>query len=322
MDSYYSQFTGPANAAKNDGFRIYRFSLIPNQQVTDKLRWLTEIEFEDAPMLDASVSTNALGSYGKIFLERAYVQYDINPMLKFRMGRDFAHSTLWSDDHYPTFVLPENRPLMERNIFPQINDGIEALGGGMVGNVPLDYIAYYGNGNKIAGTTDLNPADILGVRVRAQLPIGSFNRLSFSYANGGDISDKAVITPKNDRNSYAVGLEQKFGDLDIKAQFAKANVDHGIVAGAPGKYNLTGYYVFGSYVFGDFTPWAQYDVYEDHSVTNKETKRVSYGLQYAVSSNLKLKLEHKKDELKTISTGASLPAQSSSETLAAVALYF
>ena len=322
MDAYYGIYSGDKNNGANDGFRIYRFSLIPNQQINKNLRWLAEIEFEDAPRRQPGneltiTGNNVEGLYGQIFLERSYMQYDLNPMLKIRLGRDFCHSTVWSDNHYPTFILPEARPLSERKIFPHVNDGIEILGNTLLGSIPFDYIAYYGNGNKYDGGSDVNSEDIVGARVRVQLPVGSFNRISFSGSTGGMTgADTAVTTPKNEQTNIGVSLEQKFAQFDLKAQYSQATVNNG-----NNKYDLTGYYANLSYTYEDFTPWAQYDIYNDKN-TNTEDQRITLGLQYSVSSNLKLKIEHQLDTQKDTLTNADVAAKKGNATLLAAAIYF
>ena len=326
MDAYYRIYSGAKNASKNDGFRIYRFSLIPNQQINSKLRWLAELELEDTPRQeDPSKETTLLSGekitqstklqFGKIFLERVYIQYDINPMLKVRVGRDFAHSTIWSDNHYPTFVLPESRPLSERKIFAQLNDGVEILGNTLLGSIPFDYIAYIGNGNAYDSHDDINDEDAIGARLRVQLPLGSFSRVSLAVKQGGTITDTAVVG-KNEQDSIGLSFEQKFDGFDFKGQYSKADISKD-----SGDYSLIGMYANASYTIGSFTPWVQYDTYEDESANTKD-KRISLGLMYSVSSNLKLKVESQMDTRENTTTGANVASKKGTTNLIAAALYF
>lgn len=322
MDAYYGAYSGVNTndgGTTQNGFRIYRFSLIPNQQITKNLRWLAELEFENGPRV------NTVG-LGQIFMERAYMQYDINPMLKVRLGRDFMHSTVWSDNHYPTFILPESRPLSERKIFGHINDGVEVLGNTLVGGIPFDYIAYAGNGNSYQGAYNVNKENVAGARVRVQLPIGSFNRISLAASTGGIVAGADAITTvgqtKNQQDNIGVSLEQKFAGFDLQAQYSRGKVDKGAVNAVVlnPSYTQIGYYANLSYMIYNFTPWFQYDVFKDNSTLNTEInhRRLSYGLQYSVNSNLKLKLEHQRDNTKT--TGVADATGNS--TLFAAALYF
>jgi len=284
-DAYYASYSGSKNSNRNDGFRNYRFSLIPNQQVNDKFRWLAEIEFEDTPRVEPAYNSGTVSndSTGSIFLERIYLQYDVNQYLKFRLGRDFAQSTLWSDNHYPTFVLNEYRPLLERNIFPQVTDGLEVLGSTMLGNIGVDYVAYMGNGNGYYSHTDLNDEDLYGARVRFTLPFLSSTRLSLAVADGYTTDN--IVNSSYDKTSFAIGLEQKWNNLELKAQYALANIEDVI------KYDRDGYYIQLSYKMGDLTPWIQYESYDASDAdTLKAEDRKAFGLQYSMYSNLKFKL--------------------------------
>jgi len=284
-DAYYVAYAGSKNSNKNDGFRSYRFSLIPNQQVNDKFRWLSEIEFEDTPRVEPDYNSGTVSndSAGSIFLERVYLQYDYNQYIKFRLGRDFVHSTIWSDNHYPTFVLNESRPLLERNIFPHVTDGLEVLGDTNFNNVGIDYVAYVGNGNTYYSHADVNNEDLYGLRVRFTLPFLSYTRLSLSLADG--YTSDTAINSNYDKTSFAVGLEQKWNNFELKAQYAFANIEDVV------KYEREGYYAQLSYKIGDFTPWIQYESYDASDIDGiKALDREAYGLQYSLFSNVKLKL--------------------------------
>jgi len=284
-DAYYAAYSGKKNKDRNDGFRNYRFSLIPNQQVNDKFRWLAEIEFEDTPRIEPSYNSGTVSddSTGSLFLERVYLQYDYNQYLKFRLGRDFTHSTIWSDNHYPTFVLNEYRPLLERNIFPQVTDGLEVLGNTMIGKVGVDYIVYTGNGNSYYTHEDLNDKDLYGARVRFTLPFLSLTRLSLAVADGYTTDN--ILNSNYDKTSFAIGLEQKWNNAELKAQYAYANIED------TNKYDRDGYYVQLSYKLGDFTPWIQYEEYDASDKDGLEAvDRKAVGLQYSLYSNLKFKL--------------------------------
>ena len=323
MTSYYGAYSGARHAAGNtagnvinNGFRPFRFSLIPNQQLNDNLSWLSEIEFTDAP------TTKDL--FGEIFLERVYVQYDLHPMFKVRVGRDFFHSTVWSDNHYPSFVLPELNPLSEKKIFGDVLDGVEILGNTVIASLPFDYIAYAGNGNGVNGTKNVNKGGTVGLRMRVQLPIGSFSRISFSAMQGGLLTDTAV-SGTNKQDAIALSYEQTFGNFALVSQYTTGKITDANLTNAttPSTYSLTGMYANVSYKIGDFTPWVQYDTFErgagGTTVITKD-QVISLGLQYAVSRNLKVKFEERL-ESQTLD-GVDNAAQKGTSTLVSVALYY
>ena len=316
ITSYYGAYSGTRHAGENNGFRPYRFSFIPNQQLSDSLRWLSEIEFTDAP--------TTKDNFGEIFLERIYVQYDLHPMFKVRIGRDFFHSTVWSDNHYPSFVLPELNPLSEKKIFGDVLDGIEIMGNTVLASLPFDYIAYAGNGNGVNGTKNVNAKNTIGMRMRLQLPIGSFSRISFAAMQGGMLTDTAV-SGTNKQNAIALSYEQKFGNFSLVSQYTTGKITDANLTNTttPSTYNLTGMYANVSYKIGDFTPWAQYDTFErgagGTTVITKD-QVISLGLQYSVSRNLKVKLEERL-ESQTLD-GVDNANQKGSSTLASVALYY
>ena len=304
INSHYTKYSGSENIDEKDGFRLHRFSFIPHQQVNERLRWLGEIEFEDAPFIQRhnleSIS-KVHNTSGKLFVERIYIQYDINSQVKFRIGRDFAHSTIYSDNHYPSFVLNQLRPLLEREIFPQITDGIELLGSTYINNTTLDYILYYGNGNTHDAHEDINKQDLYGVRVRFSLPFTKLTRLSFAYANG--YTSDAKIPSNYKKDAFAIGLEEKVGNMALTAQYARGHITE------VQSYTREGFYLRLAYTIGDFTPWVFYEEYDDSSIDDIDTiKQGSVGLAYSFTQKFKVKLEHYRTndnkDLKTITSFA------------------
>lgn len=300
INSQYTSFSGEKNEAKEDGFRLHRLAFIPHQQINSKLRWLGEIEFEDAPRIEGDDNT----STGKLFVERIYIQYDINSQLKVRVGRDFTHSTIYSDNHYPSFVLNQLRPLLERKMFPQITDGIELMGNFNMEETSMDYVAYYGNGNEAQAHNDVNPQDLYGIRIRVSLPYFRLTRFSFALADGYTSDQK--VSGDYEKVSLAMGLEEKINDFSFIAQYAYSEITE------EKKIKRDGFYLRASHKIGNFTPWLFYEEYDDSSIDNiAVVKRASVGIEYKVNERFKVKLEQYR----------TLDAKDI-QSIASVALYF
>ena len=288
INSYYVAYNGTANASEVDGFRLKYISFIPHQQVNDKLRWLSEIEFEDMPRLESNETDNGSltnNSTGQIFVERAYIQYDISSKLKFRIGRDFLYSTIYSDNHYPSFVLNQFRPYLERKVFNPIVDGLQFMGNFNLNHVGMDYVLYYGNGNVYKAGKDINSQDLVGTRVRFSLPYFKLSRLSFAFADGYT-SDTAIPSDYK-KHAMAVGLEEKIGNASLTLQYAKAKM------AKEKRITREGYYLRLAYTFNRITPWIYYETYDatDEGALLVQ-KRGSVGIEYALSKEYKLRLEH------------------------------
>ena len=271
---------------KEDGFRIQRLSFIPHQQINEKLRWLSEIEFEDMPRLDSNGSgTLTAESTGELFVERAYIQYDFNSKLKFRIGRDFLFSTIFSDNHYATFVLNQYRPYLERQMFPSIMDGLELMGNFNLSRTSMDYVLYYGNGNVYKADEDVNKQDLVGMRVRFSFPYFKMSRLSFALADG--YTSDSLIPAEYKKQSLAIGLEEKIGHAALTLQYAKSRITE------LEKFTREGFYLRFAYTFDRLTPWIYYETYD---ASDKDLlvmqERASVGIEYALSKEYKVRLEH------------------------------
>lgn len=286
INSYYVAYAGSAYVDKEDGFRIQRLSFIPHQQINEKLRWLSEIEFEDMPRLKSSGEGNLTKeSTGELFVERAYIQYDVSTKLKFRVGRDFLFSTIFSDNHYPTFILNQYRPYLERQMFPSIMDGLELMGNFNFNRTSMDYVLYYGNGNVYKADADVNKQDLLGMRLRFAFPYFKLSRLSLAFADG--YTSDTPIPSNNKKHSFAIGLEEKVGYASLTLQYAKSKITE------LETFNREGYYLRFSYTFDSLTPWIFYETYD---ASDKDLlvmrERASIGIEYALSKEYKLRLEH------------------------------
>lgn len=294
------EFIASDKTGATNGFRLHHLSLFFEKQISDKWRFFSEIEYEDAPkfeaeadqvsVLDANLTdTHTLDKFkaanGKIFLEAVNVTYQWKQELSLRFGRFFTPAGIWSIDHYPAFVPTQERPQHIRRIFPQVVDGIDTLGTVQMGEGTFfNYNFFTGNGEGNTGKHDNNNNKALGLKASFLFPTLSHTELGFSA-----YSD----TFEDNSEKLATGIHAKVraGDFTFQTEYANGEIED--TAG-----NITeneGYYAQFKY---DLRHWAfgyRYDFYDNN--TDATALSSKYGtvntafLNYKSSEKVTLKLE-------------------------------
>ncbi len=289
-----TEYISTNQTGKKTGFRIHHFSMFLKKQISDDLRFFSEIEYEDGPYYEPAKATGTdpktVGS-GKIFAEAVNFDYQWRADTSVRAGRFFTPAGIWSVDHYPPFVATQERPQHIRNIFPQLVDGAAISGNHPLGDAFVNYDLFVGNGETTLadGSGDSNSTTAVGLRANASLPITQQFDVGATFYRDKLASAADTTQPKKD----ALGIHAKIrqGAYGFQGEYAKASYKPTNPPG--GDYDRTGYYAQLSYDINKWTLGYRYDYYDPKStVTNDGTKIHSAMVNYRVSKNVVLKWEH------------------------------
>ena len=290
---------------KDSGFRMHHLSLFFQKKLSDKWRFFSEIEYEDAPKFegDADYSTVVLDdAQGKIFVEAVNLDYLWKPQAIFRVGRFFTPAGIWSIDHYPPFVPTQERPKHIRKIFPQLIDGGMIHGTLGLGKNYFKYNAYVANGEKNIGKKDDNSHRAFGLKSSVILAMPGFSHVE---AGGTVYSDSRITGEVYSKN--AIGAHAKIVMKDIsfqtEAAYSKYDAESGVTV--PG--TIKGYYGQLVYSPSQWSVGARHDYYNNPDSGEIDRTANSLFVNYRALTNLVLKVEHhlisvdgKDDATKTI----------------------
>jgi len=304
----------------NRTFNNQRFIVFVGRELNDRIRFYSELEFEQLASVEADPADSRGGA---IEVEQAWFDYGINDALNLRFGDvlvPFGQFNLHHDDPLQELV---DRPLVDRRVIPTTwtETGVGAYGEWDVwGDGKLRYEAYVVNGlnNKISPTTG-------GLR-DAPGSFGSDNnsdkalvgRISFSPGPWGDVG-VAGYTGKYDKqhriNGAALDWVAKHGPLEVLGEAALFDLQRGFTnSGAVVPNRLWGAYVEGRYHFWPswlsntflgrsfkhprLTSTVRYDhgvIDQFSTVANAGTftsDRVTFGLNYRPIEDFVLKLDY------------------------------
>ena len=278
-----------------DGFRTHHLSLFFKKQVSDKWRFFSEIEYEDAPKVGESKTVTithdggtpesfdvSKNQDGKIFVEVFTLEYLHSPYLNFRAGRFLTPGGIWNVEHYPPFVATQERPQHIRKIFPQLNDGLQFFGTVTAADVVTDYILYTGNGSGNSGHGDTNDNKSLGGRLKFKLPLLLKTEVGLSGYSEKDNSG-------TDLTAYGADINLQWSHFRLQGEYATGSYDK--TTGTD--YDRKGYYGQLTYSRPDYDLIYRYDWYEADDTVAQGGKTInSLALNYHFTPSVVGKVEH------------------------------
>ncbi len=287
-DTEYVTTNGP----DKPGFRLHHFSVFLKKQVSEELRFFSETEYEDAPYVTAN-SPN--GVSGKLFVEAVNFDYQWRPDNSVRVGRFFTPAGIWSVDHYPPFVLTQQRPQHIREIFPQLVDGAAISGRHAVSSVFASYDLYFGNGEtpNFDGSGDSNTTMAAGLRANLALPIATLFEVGASFYH-----DKlaASADPKESKKDvYGVHTKIELGSFGFQAEYADGKYEPTFFPTTNLPFHKKGYYAQFDYNINKWTLGYRYDFFDSNTssaISNTGAKINSAIVNYHINKNVVMKLEH------------------------------
>jgi len=319
------EYITSSKSGSNNQFRLHHLSLFFEKQISEKWRFFSEIEYEDAPKFEANdkfvlVDTDGDNipdtqiavfddAKGEIFVEAVNVSYFASSAYIFRMGRFFTPAGIWSVNHYPAFVPTQERPQHIRRIFPQVVDGVDLFGTIAFGESSFfNYDLFTGNGEGNTAKEDKNSKKATGLRTSFLLPFLSHFELGMSY-----YSD--TLNDRSEKEATGIHAKMRSGDLAFQAEFAQGEIKDT----TDNIVDNEGYYAQLLYDISNWTIGVRYDFFDNNTaatdVSSKFGKVSSVFVNYRSTEKVVLKLE-----LHQIDVEDSL-AEDYTKALASVVVY-
>lgn len=271
------------NDADNTRFRIHHLSLFFLKNIQEDWKLFTEIEYEDAPLIESSHTADDPATVqGKLFVEQMYIEYHPHLTWDVRFGRFLTPAGIWNIYHYPPYVPTQERPIMVRKIFPQVSDGIQLRYSHSFGGPVLDTHLYVANGAGNPGRLDRNEQKAVGARVN--LEYGPWWAGASFYGERDNSGTKRAAWGLHFLADYSpVRFQSEFQYRDNEPAAGSDFVDQG-------------FYAQVMYDIGKWTLAARYDWYDDGELDAEQT-RYTGAVNYHFAENVVGKAEYHRNDL-------------------------
>ena len=273
------------NDGENSRFRVRHLSLFFLKDIQEDWKLFTEIEYEDAPLIESSHTTDDPATVqGKLFVEQMYIEYHPDLAWDVRFGRFLTPAGIWNIYHYPPYVPTQERPLMVRMIFPQVSDGIQARYSHSFGGSVLDTHLYVANGAGNPGRLDRNENKAIGARLNLEHgPWWAGASLYREKDNEG-----------TDRAAWGLHLLANYSPLKFQAEYQYRDNDEA----AGSDFIDRGFYAQAAYDIGKWTLAARYDWFDpDSGSSDADLFRYTGALNYHFAGNVVGKAEYNRNDL-------------------------
>jgi hypothetical protein len=273
------------NDGENSRFRVRHLSLFFLKDIQEDWKLFSEIEYEDAPFIESKHTTDEVDAMqGKLFIEQMYIEYHPDLAWDIRFGRFLTPAGIWNIYQYPPYVPTQRRPLMVREIFPQVSDGIQARYSLSLGGAVLDAHLYAANGAGNPGRLDRNEEKAIGARVNVER--GPWSGGASLYME----KDNAGIQ----RTAWGLHLLANYSPFKVQAEYEYRGNDPKAGAG----FIDRGFYLQAMYDIGDWTLAARYDWYDpDSGTANADMFRYTGAINYHFAENVVGKAEYHRNEI-------------------------
>ena len=292
-------FLASSKTGSKAGFDQRRINLIGEFFPDDKMRILTDIEYEGG----ATVNVGDSSYSGTIKISRAWLEYTVLPELKIRAGKMLTPFGLYNLVHdasasyfplEPPIMYSEltlNNNLRAQRLYSKYQIGVEFLGTVNLNDSgsQLDYSFGIGNGRgAMADGTDINNNRSISSRIifrPSSLPgfqVGGSFYFDRNYSGLGGIRDDL---------EYSTGIDIQYENNSFQFQLEGMIADYEI-ANNNRRSTGAGYAQLVYTMFDVLSPYINYSVVlYDLSNSEKSFSRTNFGINWAVSSNLYLKSE-------------------------------
>ena len=266
-------------------FRVRHLSLFFIKDIQKDWKLFSEIEYEDAPLIESAHTTDSAATVqGKLLVEQMYIEY--HPALSWdvRFGRFLTPAGIWNIYHYPPYVPTQERPLMIRKIFPQVSDGVQARYSFSAKGYIMDTHLYAANGAGNPGRLDRNENKAVGARFNLNRgPLSAGISVYGERDNAGTKRMAAGAHFLADYSPFRFQAEYQYRDNDPQA--AAGSIDRG-------------FYGQAMYDIGDWTIAGRYDWYDpDSGAANADMFRYTGAINYHFAENVVGKAEYNRNEL-------------------------
>jgi predicted porin len=280
-----AEFYFTDNDSENSRFRIRHLSLFFLKDIQEDWKLFTEIEYEDAPLIESAHTTDDPATVqGKLFVEQMYIEYHPDLSWDVRFGRFLTPAGIWNIYHYPPYVPTQQRPLMVRQIFPQVSDGIQARYSHSFGGPVLDTHLYAANGAGNPGRLDRNEQKAVGARFN--LEYGPWWAGASLYGERDNSGIK--------RSAWGLHLLANYSPFKFQAEYQYR--DNDMATGSD--FIDRGFYAQGIYDIGRWTLAARYDWYDpDSGLSDADLFRYTGAVNYHFAENVVAKAEYNRNDL-------------------------
>lgn len=207
---------------KTISFGVGKLNVYLRKDLTPRWRSLAEVRFlfapngafaQDGSFIDTAVSDSANFErairWGGIYIERAYLEYDVARWLTVRAGRWLTPYGIWNIDHGSPTIIGANRPYMVgEQFFPESQTGLAGFGARPFGESTLEYHLTLSNGRNLYEATrdpDLSPA--VGGRLAFETPMRGKLRLGASAYFGRATEAATATGPLVEYKELALGAD-------------------------------------------------------------------------------------------------------------------
>lgn len=236
-----------------NSFAVGNLNVYLSTQLTDSWRALSEIRFMYLP--NGAESQNADGSFtttdttvrdnttfgepirwGGIHIERAWVEHTFHSLVTVRVGQFLTPYGIWNVDHGSPTVIPVFKPfVVQDNLFPTSQIGIEVYGSRGFGPVELGYHFTLSNGRTTIEYADFSDDKAVGGRLYAKTDAfgsltfgtsfyrGNFYDRSKRYALRNEPDGPVLTTTfetktKNRELSLGADVKWQYGELLLQGE--------------------------------------------------------------------------------------------------------
>ena len=218
----YGEFTFGIDRSGDDEVDFQRFVIYLNHEFNDRLRFVSELEFEHA-----LIGGDAPGA---VELEQAYLEYDLTSDFQVRAGLFLVPVGLINEIHEPPTFFGVERPRVESDIIPTTwrENGIGVTKKFQNG---LSFDGTFSTGLDLdSGNGDLRSSRTNGAQ--ADGDSGSFTgRVAYTGIEGlrltafGQYNTNISRGDNTDGTLYGATLEYSRGGFGLRALFAKWDID-------------------------------------------------------------------------------------------------
>ncbi|MBI2837105.1 MAG: hypothetical protein HYX75_02250 [Acidobacteria bacterium] len=284
---------------RSGSFDAYDLSIGANVSLTERLRLVTQIDYEHAAYIDFVVNPDGTKDLdkrtsGEITVSNAYAQYTFSKLLSIKGGKFFAPIGFYNQITYavptfPTLKIPQESVYKRRGtpqedslFFQRYVTGAWVSGEADLGPGSLSYDAYLSNGRSFRQHVDDNDSKAVGGRLKYAVDKGQVELcplLSFYIDEYNSGSPASPIWTK--QRTVLPGIEIVWKDLTVRAELGRSRLSS--MDGAAVRTS-SAYYGEAHYTMRErFTPFVRHESYDPDSGSGRDRESETVvGLAYHI----------------------------------------
>ncbi len=238
LNGYYNFRFAADNSDTPVSFQQHHLGLLLSRQLR-RFNFHMELELQNVPhhpeiqaesgetaaSAESTTSAADISGEGQVAVENAWMEYNHNRFLNFRVGKQLS-TQYWWQNHYPNLTLSTDQPIYLRELFPPELVGVMAYGTvtkpAGESEFGVGYKVYLSN-NQFEGNSqrDLRDGKSWGGRVQLRLPTrGALKRFDVA----GDLyhGQIALVTQELvDDHVYGAESQIEIGRFQLQTEYAR-----------------------------------------------------------------------------------------------------